>query len=141
MSDEALVNECMEGYNEDKNSHDDFLRKVEKRYKAYRGVLEMRSRAAVWTSKQHPPYAFQVIETMCANLIDPTPSWKVVARPRIADPSEVMKWREGAKANEILLTQQAETDHLGEKQIVFVKQALITGLSVYKTFWNYGEGV
>jgi hypothetical protein len=45
-------------------------------YRAYRGVIEQRSKAADWTSKLHPPYVFQVVETLTANVVDPRPRWR-----------------------------------------------------------------
>jgi hypothetical protein len=51
----------------------------------------------------------------------------------------VEELRLGAQANEWLLAEQADCDHLGEKQTVFAKQMMIAGLSVYKTGWNFQE--
>ncbi len=77
---DALVGECIRNYGQDEKPHQSFCNKVEDWYKAYRGVLEIRSKAAGWTSKQHPPYIHQVIETKAAGLIDPDPSWRVRRR-------------------------------------------------------------
>ncbi len=137
---DALVGECIRNYSQDEKPHQAFCNKVEDWYKSYRGVLEVRSKAAAWTSKQHPPYIHQVIETKAAGLVDADPSWRVKPRPRMASPEDVQMWADGAKANELLLAQQADCDHLGEKQMLFAKQALIAGLSVYKTSWRYQEG-
>lgn len=136
----ALVGECIRNYAQDEKPHQAFCNKVENWYKAYRAVLEVRSKAAGWTSKQHPPYIHQVIETKASGLVDPDPAWKVRARPRMADPGDIKMWEDGAKANELLLNQQADCDNLGEKQVMFAKQALIAGLSVYKTYWRFQEG-
>lgn len=140
-SDAALVQKVMEGYTADKNSHDDFLQKVETRYKAYRAVLELKSKSAAWTSKQHPAYALQVIESLVASLIDASVQFKVRPALRLADPADYARIRDGAEANEILLNQQSQDDRLGAKQTAFARQCLITGLSVWKTYWKYSEGV
>ncbi len=139
MADDKLLGEVLKNFAQDEKSHSDFTRKVEERYKAYRGVLEVRSKAAGWTSRQHPPYIHQIVETMCASLLDPDPRWRVKPRPRMASDAEIEQLRDGAKANELLLAQQADCDRLGGKQVVFAKQCLIAGLSVYKTFWNFTE--
>lgn len=137
--DTAVVGLVMKNFGQDESAHHAFCQKVEERYKAYRGVLEIRSKAAGWTSRQHPPYVHQIVETMIASMIDPQPQWRVRPRPMLADPSEEALLRDGAQANEWLLNQQAACDRLGEKQVLFAKQCLITGLSVYKTFWNFVE--
>lgn len=137
---DQLLGEVLANFAQDEKPHAQFCANVESWYKAYRAVLEVRSQAAGWTSKQHPPYAYQVVETLAASLIDPRPTWRVKPRPRLADPAEIQQLRDGAEVNALLLAQQADCDHLGEKQVVFAKQALIAGLSVYKTFWNYQEG-
>src|SRR3989442_480423 len=132
-NDEQVVAECLKGFAQDEKARQVYLTKVEARYKAYRGILEIRSKAAGWTSKQHPPYILQVIESMVANVIDPRPGWHVRCRPRYDDPAEVELLQQGARANELLLQQQADCDRLGEKEPLFAKQVLIAGLSVYKT--------
>ncbi len=136
---DTLLGEVLKNFAQDEASHNDYTRKVEEWYKAYRGVLEIRSKAAGWTSRQHPPYIHQVIETMVSSMLDPDPRWKVKPRPRMADDAEIQQLRDGAKANELLLAQQADCDRLGEKQVLFAKQCLIAGLSVYKTFWQFTE--
>ena len=97
----------------------------------------MRSRALDWTSKLHPPYVFQVVEAMVANVVDPTPKWQVKPRARMASLYELHQIEAGAKANQILLGEQVDTDRFAEKQAAFAKQVFITGMSVYKTYWDY----
>lgn len=138
---DTLLGMVLKNFAQDDKSHSEWVRKVEGWYKAFHAILEVRSKAAGWTSRQHPPYVHQIIQTLEAALADPDPTWSVRPRPRVADPAEIAQLKAGAKANELLLDQQADCDHLGEKQVVFAKQVLISGLGVYKTFWNYAEHV
>jgi len=136
-----IVGKAITDFEEDLKSHDVFVEKVERCYRAYRGVLERRSQAATWTNKQHPAYVFQSIETMVASLIDPAPKWRIRARPLIATPDEVARQREGARANELLINHQLSVDHFPEKQRTIDMQALIAGLTVTKQAWDYREGL
>lgn len=132
---------CMRGFLEDERSHRIFARKAEERYKAYRAILDRRMDAAKWTSKNHPPYVLQIIETMTAGLLDPNPKWKLKALPRLRWDNDAQAMMDGVKANETLLNYQLDCDKFVEKQRPFALQALITGLTVAKTYWRYEEGI
>lgn len=134
-----IVGKVIKDFDEDKRPHDKFVKDVETWYRGFYGVIEQRSTAADWTNKHAPRYAHQVIETLCANVVDPKPRWDVRAQPSMADAAHLAVLREGAKANELLLGEQIECDHFAEKQMVFSKQAMIAGLSVFKTYWRYEE--
>jgi hypothetical protein len=135
-----IVGRVMKAFDQDNKAHRDFALSVDKRYRAYRGVLEQRSNAASWTNKQHPPYILQIIETMIASSLDPDPTWRVKARPKMASPAVIDAESDGAKAMEILLTEQLDIDHFAEKQRPFAMQGYIAGLSVLKPYWRYSEG-
>ena len=138
---ESIVGRCIRAFEEDKKSHDAFVTKADQRYRSFRGILEKRSKAAAWTSKQHPAYVFQSVETVLANLIDPTPKWKLRAQPMMtADRLEIERHMNGARANELLLNHQLSVDKWAEKQRAFDLQGLITGLTVSKQHWVYKEG-
>ena len=133
---DSVVGRVMRGFEEDSKAHVEFSRAVDRRYRAYRGILERRSEAASWTNKQAPKYVLQVIETMIAAALDPNPSWKVKARPKIADPATVQQELAGAHTMELLLGYQQDIDHFGEKQREFVMQGFIAGLTVGKNYWR-----
>ena len=139
QTDTEILGRVLKDFAQDEKSHAAYCKKVEDWYKTYRGVLEIRSNAAGWTSRQHPPYVHQVVETMIASAVDPDPSWRVKPRPRHDSQEAVEAHRAGAQANEWLLAEQADCDHLGEKATVFAKQMMIAGLSVYKTGWDFQE--
>lgn len=138
---DSTVGKCMAWFNQDNQSHQVFCQKADTRYKAYRAILERRMDAAQWNSKNHPPYVFQIIETMTSGLLDANPKWRLRALPRMASMESIEMYRQGIKANELLLDYQLGCDHFVEKQRPFALQALITGLTVGKTYWRYAEGV
>lgn len=140
---ETIVGYCLRGFHEDESPHTLFCQKVERNYRAWRGILERRSDAAGWTNKQHPALIYQTIDTMLAGLLDPSPTWKLRARPRIVGQGEVPnveQMKAGVKANELLLNDQLAVDCYGEKQTVYLHQNLIAGLTVAKNFWRTDTG-
>lgn len=137
---DELVDRVMQGFEQDKKPHDQFVVLTDRRYRAYRGVLEMRSEAASWTNRQHPPYILQVIETMIASALDPNPKWRVRSRPQSADEQQVLQQMQGAKTMEQLLSYQQDIDHFAEKQRPFAMQGFIAGLTVAKNYWRYSSG-
>lgn len=132
----AIVQQCMSDFDEDSSHHDIWINKVDKWYKSWRGDLDFRSDAAQWRTKFHPPYLLQIIETLCAGVIDPTPKWKVVARPRMDTPQSMHTVTEGAKALQYLLQYQRDVEQMILKQRPHRLQGLIAGLSVWKTRWE-----
>ena len=136
---EGIVGRVMRGYDQDAKAHHEFSVNTDRRYRAYRGILEKRSEAATWTNKQAPKYVLQVIETMIAAALDPNPRWKVKARPKMEDPSLIQQELDGARAMELLLGYQQDIDHFGEKQREFVMQGFIAGLTVAKTYWRSNQ--
>jgi hypothetical protein len=140
---ESMLNYCLRGLEEDEKSHDLFCEKVERGYRAWRGVLERRSDAAGWTNKQHPALAYQAIDTILAGLLDPDPQWTLRARPRMVGQGEtpnIDQLKAGVKANELLLADELTVDGYGEKQVVFLLQNLIAGLTVSKNYWKRSTG-
>lgn len=140
---ESMLNYCLRGFSEDERSHKLFCENVEQNYRAWRGILEKRSDAAAWTNKQHPALAYQAMDTILAGLLDPDPQWKLRARPRMVGPGEVpdvAQLKAGVKANELLLADELTVDGYGEKQVVFLLQNLIAGLTVSKNYWRRTSG-
>ena len=140
---EDMLAYCLRGVGEDEKSHDIFCQKVERNYRSWRGILERRSDAAGWTNKQRPAVAYQAIDTLLAGLLDPNPTWKLRARPRMTGAGEVPnvdQLKAGVRANELLLNDELSVDGYGEKQVVFLLQNLIAGLTVQKNFWRNSVG-
>jgi hypothetical protein len=140
---ESILDYCLRGFDEDEKSHAQFCEKVERNYRSWRAILERRSEAAGWTNKQRPALVYQAIDTILAGLVDPDPQWKLRARPRMVGPGEVpniQQLTDGVKANELLLADELIVDGYGEKQVVFLLQNLITGLTVSKNYWKRTTG-
>ena len=80
-----------------------------------------------WQSDLHPPYALQIIDVIESNIVDDEPDVRVLpAQPQYA---------EGAELLSHILKQQRYKDNFSEKYAMFVKQALIRGISVAKIPW------
>jgi len=138
-NDREIIGRCIREFDEDCKHHDLWIAKVDRWYRAWRGILDTQSEAAKWKSKSHPPYLLQIVETMVAGLQDPKPAWKVKPRPKMDSPDEVERLRNGAKSLEILLAYQRDMDGLALKQRPHRLQGLIAGLTVWKTYWRLEE--
>ncbi len=126
-------------FDESRQSHDDFVRKVESRYKTYRGILDQKSEAAQWTSKSHPPYIMHIVETTMASLVEDHIRYRISPRPSIdalLEPGAQEKAVQGAKAHQILFDWQIEGDEFSDFQRPFMLQNAIAGLTVAKTYWT-----
>lgn len=120
-------------------AHTFFRDKVERRYRAYRGIVERSSKAKSWQSMVHPPYVGDVIESAIANIVDAKVQTRAYARPRDASPQEIQLAQRAARAHERLNAYQTDVDRFDSKQRPFVMQDLITGLTVAKTYWRFEE--
>lgn len=134
-----ILTQILREFGEARKYHDAFRQKVERGYKAYRGVLRKRTDAAKWTSKQHPPYVFQMVETITANTIDDRTSFRVRPRPHVQDLDDILQRQDSARSLEYVLRYQQDIDHYQETQRPFALQGSVAGLSVKKQFWKYAE--
>lgn len=134
-----LAAQAVKDFDEDSKVHDELVRKVERRYRAYRGILERRSEAAQWTNKYHPWYVFPIIETMVAALVDPTPKWRPRARPRFDAAPDTEKLQLASRQLEVLLAYQLDKDGFAQQQRTHRLQGLIAGWTARKTYWRYEE--
>lgn len=135
-----ILKTVLNDYEQDKTVHDQNLPVFDRRYKAYRGLIDEKSVAFEWTPKYHPRWVWQQIETMVANLVDANPKWKIHVHPQLADPEREEELREGALANQLLLEHQLTLDKWAEKQREFDLQGLILGVTASKQSWAYREG-
>lgn len=124
------INEC-------KQSHNEFVAGVEKRYKAYRGVVDGLSDTD-WRSQAHPPYIQHIVETTLASLV--VDKFRFRVRPRLTldtflHPDMADHARVGAEAHQILMDWQVRKDKLSNIQRTFNLQHAIAGLTVAKTYW------
>lgn len=107
--------------------HRSRIDRYQKRYRAYRGVLEQKNDR--WESQLHPPYAGNIVEILFSNLIDEHPKARVM--PEDADSVEP------AKQLEKLLEKYRKKDKFDERIRPWIKQGLVMGVSPAKVAWEY----
>jgi hypothetical protein len=138
--DQTAFSRAVENFQKSEMFHTEFSRRVDRAYDAYRGLLSVSSEAADWTSKQHPPYIHQVIETITSSLVDPTFRFQVKPRPKAIPADQWQSHIKAAETLERLLAFELDTDDFDIKQRPFILQGNIAGLTVGKTFWNTKKG-
>jgi hypothetical protein len=132
--------------------HDAFIRKVEKRYLAYRGLAENKTPISQgqddpyyrrpedgedWHSDITTPYVLQTCEGMLATMLEPSPRFDVKPRPKPDEPlSEVLNRLTAVDAVGDTLRYALDRDSFATKQRDFMQQDMIAGLSVLKTRWR-----
>ncbi len=125
-----------------KGFHSDLITQVEKRYNAYKGVVEVVSDAAQWTSKLYPPYIMHIVETSLSSMVDDKLRFRI--RPRATldtyfDQAQAARAVMGAEAHQILFDWQVKQSKLQRELRPFMLQNAIAGLTVAKTFWTSRE--
>jgi hypothetical protein len=80
QTDRDAIAEVITCITEGKRWHNDFARKVERRYSAWRGLQDMDYKPKGWRSNQHPPYLINIVEGMLSSLEEENPLWKVEPR-------------------------------------------------------------
>jgi len=113
---------CWSTSNQKHRENREFYKKCDDGYNAVLKPSEIE-----WQSDLHPPYALQIIDVIESNIVDDEPDVRVIpAQPQYA---------EGADLLTHILKQQRYKDNFSEKYALFVKQALIRGISVAKIPW------
>src|SRR5215471_14761105 len=124
----------------ERDYHDEFVRKVEKRYQAYRGLIdstESDDPSEDWRSEVTTPYVLQTCEGMLATMLEPSPRFNVQPRPRPEETlDEVLARVHSVDSLADTLRYALERDRFPEKQRDFMQQDLIAGLSVLKSYWR-----
>lgn len=115
-----------------------YVDKVERRYRAYRGMAELRTdEADAWRSNLTTPYVLQTVEGMIATMLDPNPMWNVTPRPQPFEPLEVIMARLGGGEIASQALQWAmDNDDFAMKQRPFMQQDLVAGKTVAKIGWR-----
>ncbi|MET0957049.1 MAG: hypothetical protein ABWZ18_00940 [Solirubrobacterales bacterium] len=132
----------MRAFEDCRKHHDEFVLKCEQRYNAYRGWVDKQPDTLEWASQHHPPYLFQIVDTIMASLVDDDLAFAVKPRPTLVkDPEEMQALRDAAFVLENLLRVFHDLDGFDEKQGPLVLQDRICGLTVAKTFWSYRTGL
>lgn len=135
------VQEVTKEFHKSEEFHRQWSFEVDRKYDSYRGLLEETSEAAEWTSRLHPRYIHQIIETITSSLIDPTFSFEVNPRPKNVDPATHESLISASRALERLLDWELSVDRFDTiKQRPFVLQGVIAGLTVGKNYWHQKRG-
>jgi len=135
------LDKVMARYDKIKGPHAKFVKLYDQRERSYRGVLRRASKASSWKHQLHPPYAFNLLETIVASTVEqgliltarPTPHGNVALE-------EAMAMLDTAKDVEDLIRHEHRVDDMDGKQRPFYLTAAIGGRGVMKCYWNYSEG-
>jgi hypothetical protein len=135
----SLVVDAME---QAEKHHANFCTKVERRYRAYRGIAEKRhERTQDWRSNLTTPYLLQTVEAMLATMLVPKPRWSVTPLVLPEQPLEMAVARkQSGRHIEIALDREMEEDDFAQKQRPFMQQDMIVGFTVAKTLWRSERG-
>jgi len=118
----------------ERDYHDAFIEKVERRYASYRALSEQQSED--WHSNVTTPYVLQTCEGMLATMLEPNPRFNVSPRPRPDETlEEVIARVHSVDAISDTLRYALDRAHFAEHQRDFMQQDLIAGLSVLKDYW------
>jgi hypothetical protein len=119
--------------------HTRWVAKVEKRYRAYRGLAEERQQnVPTWRSNLTIPYLLQIIEGMISTMQDPKPTWKVCPKPRPGESPDIIQGRyQSGKVASAALQGAMDDDDFFLKQRPFMQQDLIAGMTLAKVVWAY----
>ena len=128
----------------ERDYHNRFVEKVEKRYLAYRGLLQdsdtqgsSSDPTEQWRSQITTPYVLNTCEGMLATMLEPRPRFDVQPRPRPEEPlDQVVARIQSIDAVEDTLTYAFDRDAFAGKQRPFMQQDMIAGLSVLKAYWR-----
>jgi hypothetical protein len=131
----------------EKRYHNAFVEKVERRYRAYRALVEPKEGSGGkdstyrededWHSNVTTPYVLQNIEGMIATMLEPKPKFDVKPRPTPEERlDEIIARTKRTSALEDILGYALERDDFSMKQRPYMQQDLIAGMTVMKTYWH-----
>lgn len=135
------VVEAVKRWDEALDYHASFVRAYEAAERAYHGVMEVSSRASRWRSKVHPPYAFNLIETMVSNTIEE--NLRLACRP---SPKSNLSLEEAqlmlaqTENLEYLLRHEHRVDEMDAKQRPLFLLGALSGRAIGKVHWNWHTG-
>jgi hypothetical protein len=127
--------------------HDAFVRRVERRYMAYRGLAEEPEPGGGkdthgdveedWHSNVTTPYVLQTCEGMLATMLEPHPRFNVQPRPKPDEPiDQILDRMLKVDVIEDTIHYALDRDRFAEKQRDFMQQDMIAGISILKDYWH-----
>lgn len=136
------LSEALNQFERLKGAHAKFVSLYDRRERSYRGVLRTASSAAKWKHQLHPPYAFNLLETIIASSVEQ--GLTIQARPSPqgnVELEQAMAMLRASKDVEDLIRHEQRIDDMDDKQRPFYLCAGIGGRGVLKTGWEYSEGM
>lgn len=121
--------------------HDQLVVDAKRRYRMYRGWVDPTEDKPDWQTQLYPKYGLQLVETICANLIDDRVAFDIQPYPLIgmADHDVLQERIRGAHILEQLVDIEQNLEHFDESQRPWVLQGAITGITIRKQYWHYRE--
>jgi hypothetical protein len=140
-TDRASIEIVVKAINECKRWHEPFVRKVEKRYSAYRGMSADEAPAG-WRSNVTQPLLINIVEGMLASMEEAEPTWEAVGRivPGMGI-EEAVAQSDRAEFCAALVADQMRRDEFASKQAPFMLQDLIAGYTPGKVTWLRKRGL
>lgn len=132
-----IVTEAVKRFDEAYHHHHYFVRNFDRRERAYRGILHATAQAARWRHTMHPPYAFNMIETIVAGESEQGMDTKVIPAPMPGlDMQTAQDLLEKAEDVRYLLKHERGVDGFDQKQRPLLLCDAIGGRYVGKSYWN-----
>ena len=141
-SEQQLLDEFTRKFDAALKPHGDFVRRLERGYRAYHGILRSSSSAANWKHKMHPPIGFNLIETIVSNTVEQGLKMKVTPEPSLSylAPPDLQQMSERAETVEQLLDHEHRADEMDSKQRPILLEQAVGGRGWGKCYWNLTEG-
>jgi hypothetical protein len=141
--DQELLDEFLRKFDAAMPAHSEFVKRVERGYRAYHGILKASSKAAQWKHTMHPPVGFNLIETIVANTVEQGLRMKVSPAPTLSDlpVEELQSMSDRSEVVEHLLRHEWRVDQMDAKQRPLLLENAIAGRAFGKSYWNLTEGM
>lgn len=137
-----IVAEVQKRWEESKKHHDAFVRRYERNERSYRGLLDSPNTSQKWRHRLHPPYAFNLIETIVSNTTEMGLGFNVHPAPRAGlTMQDAQKLLAQTDVVDDLIRHEQRYDQMDFKQRPLFLSAAIGGIGIGKCGWNYVEGV
>jgi hypothetical protein len=135
------LDKILDRFDRVKGPHQKFVTLYEQRERAYRGELRRASNAARWKHQIHPPYAFNLIETVISSSVEQGLFLSARPAPQ-GSPSLEEAQLQLARTEDVqdLIAHEHRVDEMDSKQRPFYLTAAIGGRGVLKGGWAYSTG-
>jgi len=135
------IDSVVKRFDDCKSHHDGFIRRYERLERAYRGIVQPKSKVANWRNVITPPYAFQLIETVVANTLEEGLRFAANPSPRVQlSLEEAQHLLDQAQVVEDLIFHEHSVDEMDAKQRPLFLSDAICGRGVGASRWAYYEG-